>query len=41
MWWKYVFLYENEKMRPIETIPRMQGEGIKNNVGGDELQLDI
>jgi hypothetical protein len=28
-------------MRPIETIPRMQGEGIKNNVGGDELQLDI
>jgi hypothetical protein len=27
MWWKYyVLIYENGKMRPVETIPGM-GEG--------------
>jgi hypothetical protein len=27
MYWKYyVFMYENGKMRPVETIPRMGGE---------------
>jgi hypothetical protein len=23
----YVFIYENGKMRPVETIPRIEGEG--------------
>jgi hypothetical protein len=26
IWWKYVLMYENGKMRPAETIPGM-GEG--------------
>jgi hypothetical protein len=26
MWWKYcVLMHENEKMRPVETIPGMGG----------------
>jgi hypothetical protein len=26
MWWRcYVFMYENEKMRPVETLPGMGG----------------
>jgi hypothetical protein len=30
MWWKYcVFIYENGKMRPAETLPGMGGEGGK------------
>jgi hypothetical protein len=29
MWWKYVLMYENRKMRPAETIPEMQGVGDK------------
>jgi hypothetical protein len=30
MWWKYyVVMYENGKMRPIETIPRM---GVKGRI---------
>jgi hypothetical protein len=25
IWWKYyVLMYENEKMRPVETIPEME-----------------
>jgi hypothetical protein len=28
MWWKYILMYENGKIRPIETIPGM-GEGVK------------
>jgi hypothetical protein len=27
-------MYENGKMRPVETIPGMGGEGIKENDGG-------
>jgi hypothetical protein len=27
-------MYENRKMVPVETIPRMGGEGIKENDGG-------
>jgi hypothetical protein len=27
-------MYENRKMRPIETIPGMGEEGIKENEGG-------
>jgi hypothetical protein len=30
----YVLMYENGKMRPVETIPGMQGGGIKGNDGG-------
>jgi hypothetical protein len=34
MWWKYyVLIYENGKMRPVETLPRVGGEGIKGNDG--------
>jgi hypothetical protein len=28
-------------MRPVETIPRMGGGGIKENVGGGEFNYDI
>jgi hypothetical protein len=28
-------------MRPVETIPGMRGEGIKQNGEGDELKYDI
>jgi hypothetical protein len=37
MQWKYyVLMYENGKMRPVETILRMGGEEIKENDGGGE-----
>jgi hypothetical protein len=36
----YVLMYENGKMRPVETIPGM-GEGIKENDGGDEFNYYI
>jgi hypothetical protein len=29
-------MYENGKMRPVETILRMGGEGIKESDGGGE-----
>jgi hypothetical protein len=29
----YALMYENGKMRPVETVPAM-GEGIKENDGG-------
>jgi hypothetical protein len=32
-----VFTHENEKMRPVETIPGTEGGGIKDNGGGDEF----
>jgi hypothetical protein len=32
---------ENGKMSPVETIPRMLGEGIKENDGGGEFSYDI
>jgi hypothetical protein len=30
----YVLMYENGKMRPVETIPGMGRGGIKENYGG-------
>jgi hypothetical protein len=30
-----------EKMRPVETIPEMKEEGIKENDGGGEFNYDI
>jgi hypothetical protein len=33
-------MYENGKMRPVETIPGMGREGIKENDGGDEFNYD-
>jgi hypothetical protein len=30
----YVLMYENGKMRPVETVPGMGGGGIKENDGG-------
>jgi hypothetical protein len=34
----YSLMYENGKMRPIETIPGMGG--VKENDGGDEFNYD-
>jgi hypothetical protein len=34
-------MYENGKMRPVETISGMEGEGIKENNGGGEFNCDI
>jgi hypothetical protein len=36
----YVLVYENGKMRLIETIPGMGGGGIKENDGGGEFNYD-
>jgi hypothetical protein len=33
-------MYENAKMRPVETIP-VTGGGIKENDGRDEFNYDI
>jgi hypothetical protein len=30
-------VYKNEKLRPVETIPGMGGEGIKENDRGGEF----
>jgi hypothetical protein len=38
MWWKYyVLMYENGKLRPVETDAEMRGGRIKENDGGGEL----
>jgi hypothetical protein len=34
-------MLENEKMRPVETIPGMGGGGIKENDGRGEFNYDI
>jgi hypothetical protein len=34
-------MYENVKMRPVETIQEMGGGGIKGNDGGGEFKYDI
>jgi hypothetical protein len=34
-------MYENGKMRPVETIPVMGGGRIKENDGGGEFNYDI
>jgi hypothetical protein len=33
-------MHVNGKMRPVETIPGMGGEGIKENDGGGEFNYD-
>jgi hypothetical protein len=32
-------MYENGKIRPVEIIPGMEEERIKNNDGGEWIQL--
>jgi hypothetical protein len=40
MWWKYsVLMHENEKMRPVENIPGIGREVIKENDEGGELNF--
>jgi hypothetical protein len=34
-------MYENGKMRPVETIPGMGGGRLKMNDGGGEFNYDI
>jgi hypothetical protein len=34
-------MYEYEKMKPVETIPGIEGGGIKENVGGCEFNCNI
>jgi hypothetical protein len=34
-------MYENGKMRPVETIPGTEGGGIKENGRGGEFKYDI
>jgi hypothetical protein len=33
-------MYENEKMRPVETTPGMQGKGMKENDGRGKSNYD-
>jgi hypothetical protein len=35
-----VHMYENGNMRPVETIPGMWGEGLKENDGEGKLNYD-
>jgi hypothetical protein len=34
-------MYVNGKMRPVEIIPGVGGEGIKGNDGGGKISCDI
>jgi hypothetical protein len=34
-------MYVNAKMRPVETVPRIGGEGIGEKSGGDEFKYNI
>jgi hypothetical protein len=34
-------MYENVKMRPVETTLRMEGGGLKENNGRGEFSYDI
>jgi hypothetical protein len=36
-----VYTCVNGKMRPVETVPGMEGEGIKENDGGCESNYNI
>jgi hypothetical protein len=36
-----IYMCENGKIRPVETIPGMGGGGIKENDGGGEFNYDI
>jgi hypothetical protein len=41
IWQKYFeHMYANGKMKPVETIPRMRGEVVKETVGGGEFNYD-
>jgi hypothetical protein len=40
-WKYYVIMYENEKMRPPETLSWMVEGGIKDNDEGSEFSYDI
>jgi hypothetical protein len=37
----YVLVHENGKMRPVETVLGLGGEGLKENDGRGELNYDI
>jgi hypothetical protein len=37
----YELLYENKKLRPVETIPGIRGRGIKESDGGHGFNYDI
>jgi hypothetical protein len=37
----YILMYENGKMRLVETVPGMGVEIIKENDGGHEFNYDI
>jgi hypothetical protein len=42
IWWEYyVLMYENRKMRPVETISGMGGGRIKENDVRSEFNYDI
>jgi hypothetical protein len=42
MWWKYyVYIYENGKMRSVETNPGMGKKVDKGNDRGGEFNYDI
>jgi hypothetical protein len=34
-------MYINEKMIPVETVPGVRGEGMKESSGGGEFKNDI
>jgi hypothetical protein len=36
-----VFIYENGKMKPVETLPRNGGGVIKENDGAGESNYDV
>jgi hypothetical protein len=33
----FLYLYENQTRKPLEMVLRMQGGGVRNNVGGGEF----
>jgi hypothetical protein len=39
LWKCYVLMYENGKMRPVETIPGMEEGWIKEDDGGGEFNM--
>jgi hypothetical protein len=34
-------MYENEKLRPVETIPQVRGGELKDNFGGSEFDCEL
>jgi hypothetical protein len=42
MWWKYfVFMYENRTMKPVGSVLRLRGRGIKEKDRGGKSNLGI